>query len=156
MRVVLCGGPSAVERKMGDDILLHAAAKPVDQIGRDTLPQMLALLSAATVLLTPDSGPAHMAGMVRTPVIGLYAATNPARSGPYFSREWCVDRFGEAARTFLGREPDQLPWNAKIERPGVMDLIDPAAVIEKLDRLMEQRERAAEQARSPTPPQVPA
>ena len=56
---------------------------PIDQIGRDTLPQMLALLSEATVLLTPDSGPAHMATAVATPVIGLYAATNPARSGPY-------------------------------------------------------------------------
>lgn len=155
MRVVLCGGPSAPERAMGDAILSHSRATPLDQIGRDTLPQMLALLGAATVLLTPDSGPAHMAGMVRTPVIGLYAATNPARSGPYFSREWCVDRFAEAARAFLGREPDQLPWNAKIEKPGVMDLIEPLAAIEKLDRLME-RHGAAAEARSPTPPQARA
>ena len=139
MRVVLCGGPGAIERKMGDDILAHAASKLIDQIGRDTLPRMLALLRAATVLLTPDSGPAHMAGMVGTPVIGLYAPTNPARSGPYFSREWCVDRFADAARAFMGREPDQLPWNVKIERPGVMDLIEPQATIETLDRLMQQR-----------------
>ena len=86
MRVVLCGGPSDIERDMGESILAHAAHPPVNQIGRDTLPQMLALLGAATVLLTPDSGPAHMAAMVDTPVIGLYAPTNPARSGPYFSR----------------------------------------------------------------------
>jgi heptosyltransferase I len=152
---VLCGGSSAIERKMGNDILLHTASHPVDQIGRDTLPQMLALLGAGTVLLTPDSGPAHMAGMVGTAVIGLYAATNPARSGPYLSREWCVDRFAEAARTFLGREPEQLPWNVKIERPGVMDLIEAPAVIEKLDRLMERR-TPARQAQSPTPPQVRA
>jgi heptosyltransferase I len=156
MRVVLCGGASAIERKMGDDILSHTASHPLDQIGRDTLPQMLALLGAGTVLLTPDSGPAHMAGMVGTPVIGLYAATNSARSGPYLSREWCVDRFAEAARSFMGREPEQLPWNVKIERPGVMDLIDPPAVIEKLDRLMERRTAAARQAQSPTPPQVRA
>jgi len=156
MRVVLCGGSSAVERTMGDDILARTASHPVDQIGRDTLPQMLALLGAGTVLLTPDSGPAHMAGMVGTPVIGLYAATNPARSGPYLSREWCVDRFAEAARTFLGREPEELPWNVKIERPGVMDLIEPSAVIDKLDRLMERRTPAAKRAQSPTPPQVRA
>jgi heptosyltransferase I len=155
MRVILCGGPGAIERRMGDDILSRAASKPIDQIGRDTLPQMLALLGAAAVLLTPDSGPAHMAGMVGTPVIGLYAATNPARSGPYFSRQWCVDRFPEAARAFLGREPDQLPWNVKIERPGVMDLIEPSAVIDKLDRLMKERNPAAE-AQSPTPPQMRA
>jgi heptosyltransferase I len=96
-----------------------------------------------------------MAGMVGTPVIGLYAATNPARSGPYFSRQWCVDRFPEAARRFMGRTPDQLPWTVKIERPGVMDLIEPAAVIEKLDRLMSER-KPAERTQWPAPPQLRA
>jgi heptosyltransferase I len=139
MRVVLCGGPGAAERAMGDAILAAAAEKPLDQIGRDTLPQMLALLRAATILLSPDSGPAHMAAMVGTPVIGLYAATNPARSGPYLSREWCVDRFAEAARAFRGKEPEELPWSVKIEKPGVMDLIRPEDVIERLDRFMESR-----------------
>ena len=58
---------------------------------------------APRVLLTPDSGPAHMATMVDTPVIGLYAATNPERSGPYLSRRWCVDAYDAAARKFLGK-----------------------------------------------------
>ncbi len=137
MRVVLCGGPSDIERAMGEAIAARARHALVNQIGRDTLPQMLALLAAATVLLTPDSGPAHMGAMVDTPVIGLYAATNPARSGPYLSREWCVDRFGEAARVFMGREAEALPWWTKIEKPGVMDLIRPQAVIECLDRFMQ-------------------
>jgi heptosyltransferase I len=136
MRVVLCGGPNDIERDMGEAIVARAKHAPVNQIGRDTLPQMLALLAATTVLLTPDSGPAHMAAMVDTPVIGLYAATNPARSGPYLSREWCVDRFAEAARAFMGREPEALPWWTKIEKPGVMDLIRPQDVIERLDRFM--------------------
>ena len=65
-------------------------------------------LSRATAVLTPDSGPAHMATAVGTPVLGLYAATNPARSGPYYSRQWCVDRYPLAARTLLGREPSTL------------------------------------------------
>jgi heptosyltransferase I len=137
MRVVLCGGPSGIERDMGQAILAHTAHPPVNQIGRDTLPQMLALLGAATVLLTPDSGPAHMAAMVDTPVIGLYAATNPARSGPYLSRQWCVDRYAEAARLFMKCEPEALPWWTKIERPGVMDLVRPEEVIERLDRFMQ-------------------
>jgi heptosyltransferase I len=136
MRVILCGGPSRTEREMGDRIAALAGQPLIDQIGRDTLVQMTALLRAATVLLTPDSGPAHMAAMVNTPVIGLYAPTNPARSGPYFSREWCVNRFPEAARVFMGREPEELPWWVKIEKPGVMDLIRPEQVIERLDQFM--------------------
>ncbi len=139
MRVVLCGGPTQIERDMGERISSLARAKPLNQIGRDTLPEMLALLSRATVLVSPDSGPAHMGAVVNTPVIGLYAATNPARSGPYLSREWCVDRFPEAARTFMGREPEELPWWVKIEKPGVMDLIQPDEVTQRLDDFMRHR-----------------
>jgi heptosyltransferase I len=137
MRVVLCGGPTALERDMAQRIVALAAHKPLDQVGRDTLPQMLALLREATVLLTPDSGPAHMATVVDTPVIGLYAATNPARSGPYLSLRWCVNRFPDAARVFMGREPEALPWWVKIEKPGVMDLIQPDEVLQRLDEFMQ-------------------
>lgn len=137
MRVILCGGPGATERAMADAIQEKAHNQLIDQVGKDTLPQFLALLGAASLLLTPDSGPAHMATMVGTPVIGLYAATNPARSGPYFSQATTVNCYPEAARMFLHKEATALPWTTKIERPGVMDLIQPAHVIAALDRLMQ-------------------
>lgn len=136
LRVILAGGPTAMEAQAGREIERAAHVPLVNQIGRDTLPQMLALLSRATVLLSPDSGPAHMATMVGTPVIGLYAATNPARSGPYLSRQWCVDAYPQAARRFRGRDPAQLPWTEKIEEPGVMDLIQVPQVTAKLDELL--------------------
>jgi heptosyltransferase I len=136
MRVILCGGPSKLELETGAAIEKAANTQVSNQIGRDTLPELLALLGRATVLLTPDSGPAHMATMVGTPVLGLYAATNPARSGPYLSRLWCVDAFPEAARRFRGRSPDKLPWTEKIEARGVMDLISVERVAAKLDELL--------------------
>jgi heptosyltransferase I len=136
MRVILCGGPGATERAMADAIKSAAKAPLIDQVGKDTLPELLALLARATVLVTPDSGPAHMATMVGCPVIGLYAATNPARSGPYLSRGYCVDRYPDAARQVLGREPGELAWTRKIEVPGVMDLITVNDVNAKLDGLM--------------------
>ena len=136
MRVILCGGPAAIEREMAAAIAKHSGVPLVDQVGKDTLPQLLALLSRATVLLTPDSGPAHMATMVDTPVIGLYAATNPARSGPYESRRWCVNAYDAAARKFLGKPAAELPWTRKIEMPGVMELIEVPAVCAKLDELL--------------------
>ncbi|MDE2449371.1 MAG: glycosyltransferase family 9 protein [Gammaproteobacteria bacterium] len=136
MRVILAGGPTAVERDVGAEIEREAHVPLLNQIGRDTLPQLLALLARATALLTPDSGPAHMATMVGTPVIGLYAATNPARSGPYLSRRWCVDAYPQAARRFRGRAAQELPWTEKIEEPGVMDLIEVMQVTGKLDELL--------------------
>ena len=135
MRVILAGGPGAIEREMAEAIRRHCPAV-IDQVGKDTLPQMLALLARARVLLAPDTGPAHMATMVGTPVIGLYAATNPARSGPYLSRQWCVDAFPRAASKFRQATPDTLPWHTKIEEPGVMELIEVTEVCNRLDALL--------------------
>jgi heptosyltransferase I len=136
MRVVLVGGRSAAEQQMGSAIAAAMQHAAFNQIGQDTLPQLLALMARATVLLSPDSGPAHMAGMVGLPVIGLYAATNPERAGPYLSREWCIDAYDAAARRFLGRSAADIPWTTKIEKPGVMDLITVPEVTAKLDALM--------------------
>jgi heptosyltransferase I len=136
MRVILCGGRSADELAMAATIERAAPASLINQVGRDTLPQLLALLARATALVSPDSGPVHMATMVGTPVIGLYAATRPQRCGPYLSQQWCVDRYDEAARRYCGRNAADLPWQAKIERPGVMDLISIDDVRERLDALM--------------------
>jgi heptosyltransferase I len=136
MQVVLAGGPTPLEARMGGAIMQAAGAGIVNQIGKDTLPELLGLLSRSAVLLSPDSGPAHMATMVGLPVIGLYAATRTARAGPYLSRRWCIDKYDQAARKFLGKSAEEAPWTAKIERPGVMDLISVDEVADKLDGLM--------------------
>jgi heptosyltransferase I len=136
MTVVLVGGRSAEEARMGASIAAASRAPLINQIGKDTLPQLLGLLSQSTVLLSPDSGPAHMASMVGLPVIGLYAATNPQRAGPYYSRQWCVDKYDAAAQKYLGRPAAQIPWTTKIERPGVMDLVEVSDATDKLDALL--------------------
>jgi heptosyltransferase I len=138
MRVIVVGGPTSLERETGAAIarLVDPRTDIISQVGKDTLPQLLALLSRATVLLAPDSGPVHMATMVGTPVIGLYAATNPARSGPYLSRQWCVDAYPEAAMRFCGKGPESLPWTRKIEEHGVMELITVPRVTTKLSELL--------------------
>jgi heptosyltransferase I len=136
MEVLLCGGRSPLEREYGEQIEQQMRQPCRNLIGRDTLLELLATLQRATVLVSPDSGPAHMATTVGTPVIGLYAPTNPERSGPYYSRRWCVDRYERAATRFLNRSASSLPWTEKIEMPGVMDLIEVDDAIEKLDELM--------------------
>jgi len=132
-RIVLCGGPSALERTMGDAIVAAMSSPARDLIGKDTIKQLLALLEHANLLISPDSGPMHLATAVGTPVIGLHAASNPRRSGPYLSQRWCVDRYDDAARKFLRRPAAALRWGARIERPGVMDLVTVDDVVERLD-----------------------
>lgn len=122
-RVVLCGGRSELERHTADAILAAMRAPALDLVGRDTLKQLPALLARARLLVTPDSGPMHIANAVGTKVLGLHAASNPARSGPYSDRRYCVDRYDDAARRFLRRPAADLKWGTKIEFDGVMDLI---------------------------------
>lgn len=132
-RVVLCGGPGAFEREFGDAVLAKCRDKPLDLIGKDTLKQFLALCRRAHLVLTPDSGPMHMANAVGTKVLGLHAASNPNRSGPYSDRRWCVDRYDAAARKYKGKPAAELPWGTKIEFPGVMELIETDAVVERFE-----------------------
>lgn len=124
-RIVLCGGRSELERTTGDAILAAMAARDgvLDLIGKDTLKQLPALLARADLLVTPDSGPMHIANAMGTKVLGLHAATNPHRSGPYSDRRYCVDRYDDAARKFRGRPASELKWGTKIEAEGVMDLV---------------------------------
>lgn len=137
-RVALCGSRSELERRTGDAILAAMKSPALDLIGKDTLKQLPALLARAEVVLTPDSGPMHIANAVGTKVIGLHAASNPQRSGPYSDRRFCVDRYDDAARRFLGRPAADLAWGTKIERPGVMDLISLEDGIAAFERFVSQ------------------
>jgi heptosyltransferase I len=136
MDVLLCGGRSELELGYGERIARCMRQPCRNLVGQDTLIELLATLQRATALVSPDSGPAHMATTVGTPVLGLYAATNPRRTGPYYSRHWCVDRYEEAASRYLNRPASEVPWTEKIERPGVMDLVGINDAIAKLDELM--------------------
>jgi len=132
-RVVLIGGPSAGERTMADAVLAACRNKPLDLTGKDTLKKLMAMFGRAQLLLTPDSGPMHMANTVGTKVLGLHAASNPDRSGPYSDRRWCVNKYDEASRKYLGKPASEISWGSKIEKPGVMDLIGVDEVIERYE-----------------------
>ncbi len=58
--------------------------KPVDLGGRTSLPQLAAVLDRAAVVVAANTGPAHLAAAVGTPVVSLFAPTVPAvRWAPY-------------------------------------------------------------------------
>lgn len=122
-QVVLCGGRSELERSMADAIQAQLPAPALDLVGKDTLKQLPALLARANLVMTPDSGPMHIANAMGTKVLGLHAASNPHRSGPYSDRSYCVDRYDDAARKYLGKQAADLKWGTKIEFDEVMELI---------------------------------
>ena len=134
--IILVGGPTEMERELGEAIESSMHHKPINLIGQDTLKQAVAMYERAACVVTPDSGPAHLGAAMDTPVVGLYAATWSRRSGPLGSLEHCVDHFDEAARRYKGKPPEKVRWGRRLEFPGVMDLITPGEVIEKLKRVL--------------------
>ena len=140
LRVMLCGGPSALERETGAAIERECAVPTLNLIGQDTLKQACALMKRATAVLTPDAGPMHIANAMGTKVLGLHAATDSTRSGPYSDLRWTVDRYDAAARKYLNKAGPDVRWGKRIEFPGVMDLISAETVIERLDALMDWRQ----------------
>ena len=137
-RIVLSGGRSPLERATGDAILGAMRAPALDLIGKDTLKQALALLERATLVLSPDSGPVHMANAMGTRVIGLFACTDRARCGPYSDLRWSVNHYADAARRFLGRPP---AWGKRVEFPGVMDMIGVEEVTRRFDDFVASRDQ---------------
>lgn len=138
--VLLTGGKTAIEDSYGRDIAsLAEGAKPTNLIGKTTLKQLVAILQRASVVLCPDSGPAHMATAVGTPVVGLYATSNRHRTGPYFSQHLVVDKYPEAVAREFGRPIETLRWGQRVRDPAAMNLITVADVTAKLDAAFAER-----------------
>jgi heptosyltransferase-1 len=58
------------------------------------LPDLLALSRAASLMISGDSGPLHIAAAAGTPTISLFGPTDPHRNGPWSSDDVAISRFG--------------------------------------------------------------
>jgi len=134
-RVVVTGGASDLEKDYGWKIADLCGPDVVNLVGKTSLKELLAIIEIAGALICPDSGPAHMATAVGTPVIGLYATSNPERSGPYLSRDTIVNAYPDATGRFLGKTPEQLRWGQRVRDPRAMDLIRLRDVNRRIDQI---------------------
>jgi len=141
--VILVGSPAEFEKNICREIEELMEEEAVNICGQDTLKQLTALLESADLLVSPDTGPAHIANAMGTDVLGLYAASNPERSGPYNSLAWCVDRYPDALQTFTGKTVSQARWGAKAEFEGAMDMISVDDATDMLDRWVARHAMAA-------------
>lgn len=137
LKSVLSGGGSSLEREIGEQI--EALCQPgsvINAIGQTSLKGLLALIDGARAVIAPDTGPAHMANAMGTPTLGLYATTNPQRAAPYLWRDFAVNAYPEAVRTFLHKSVEDVNWGQRVRHADAMDLIRADDVIAKLDALL--------------------
>lgn len=138
-RAVLTGTGTPTEREYAAQIVAAARESSiVDLVGATSLKQLFALIRRATVVVCPDSGPAHMATAAGTPVIGLYATTNPLRAGPYLSADLVVSRYREAIERG-GGSVEASRWGTRVRTAEAMDLIAVDDVTARLDQVLTPR-----------------
>lgn len=131
MRAVLVGGPSPVERELADAILGLATTRPgpVDALG-DDLRRLVTIVAGSDLVISPDTGPLHIARALQVPVIGLYGYTNPKRTGPYRKyTDLVVDGYARCAG-------EDYPVSMEY-RPNGMQRVTVEAVLEKVELAME-------------------
>ena len=80
--IVLTGSP--FDRAAADDVrrALPGDAAVIDTVGHADLTVLAAVLSRLSLLVTPDTGPMHLAAAVGTPLVALFGPSSPERWGP--------------------------------------------------------------------------
>ncbi len=76
LRPVLVGSPD--EEELCQQIAKLSGARAPVLAGATGLPELIALLARARVLVVNDSGPGHVASAVGTPVVAIFGPTVPA------------------------------------------------------------------------------
>ena len=90
LRAVIAWGP-------GDEALARAIVEGADGAAElsspTTISTLASMLRQARLMVAGDTGPAHLAAALGTPVVGLYGPTDPDRNGPWLREDVTVSRF---------------------------------------------------------------
>ncbi len=133
--VVLLGGPE-------DDWVrpYFEELGVTDCIGALSLPQVISACDASDAVVSHDTGPLHLAGLSATPLLGIFGPTDPATRVPrrsYTAGLWGGEGFA-CRPCYDGTDFAPCRFN------GCMHQVTPERALAELDRLLAERDAAAE------------
>lgn len=131
INVIICGSSSVYEMQTAAKIA-QLAPNCINLSGKTSLKQLAGLICQADLVLSSDSGPAHIATTQYTPVIGLYAVHNPRRTGPYQDLDNVISVYDEAILAEYGKPWQALPWATKAKGKDLMQQINVDQVVKKV------------------------
>lgn len=125
LQPILIGGPSRLEKDNADAICRMCITQPVIALEKPIRTTLLQI-AGSRLIVSPDTGPLHMAVALDVPTIGLYGYSDPRRCGPYRKyHDLLIDKFNEPGKAHL-------PITRKT-KPGRMALISAEEVIKKIE-----------------------
>ena len=116
-------GKTSAKKKLQFEESIKNKPNVISMINKTSLGQMLCLLNISKFYIGPDSGSLHMANMLKVPVIGLYATSNPKRTGPYNNLNYTVDKYEEALNKFSNKNISNVKWGERVREKDAMKLI---------------------------------
>lgn len=124
LQPIIVGGPGPREAEVAEEVCRRSDASIMRELG-DDLRRLMWLLDGSALLLSPDTGPLHIARAMGTPVVGLYGHTNPKRTGPYRAyQELIVDGYAEFPGEDYPVSPSYRDGMRRIEVPDVLAKIE--------------------------------
>lgn len=115
-------GPN--ERELAERVVSasggHAAVAPETRLA-----DLVALSRAASIIVSGDTGPLHVACAVGTPSVSVFGPTDAARNGPWDPRDYVLTRYGACACHYKRQCAQPSAW--------CLGTIDVASVIEQID-----------------------
>jgi len=128
LHVVLVGMQN--ESAIAEAVAELAGVDVINLAGKTKLPELIALVEGARVVVMHDSGPMHLAMALGKPMVALYGPTNPQRTGPY-GGDGSVVRLDLPCSPCYIRKLQDCPYNHRCMRE-----LKPKMVLEKVSYLM--------------------
>lgn len=136
VNVLVAGSPSDYEMQTAQKIY-ELAPNCTNVAGKTSLTQLAALIAQCDLIISSDSGPAHIATTQHIPVIGLYAVHNPQRTGPYQDLQNVISVYDEAILQQYGKPWQELPWATKAKGENLMAKISTESVWQKVKSVLD-------------------
>ena len=131
---VVVGGKSNYEidesKKIGEEEFIH------NLVGKTNLQELYNIIKGCEFYIGPDSGTLHIASMLRKPVIGLFATSNPFRTGPYNNMDYIINKYEIALKKYNNKSINEVKWGARIRNNQAMSLITQEDVIDMADKIL--------------------
>lgn len=126
-KIILIGAPK--ERAFVDDVFKKIKdQKNIDNVaGKTDLSSLVELLASAQVMLTTDSGPAHLANALGTHTVVLFGAGKESNTAPYNIGDRTIIRLNK-----LSCEPCQKNVCLKYEVPQCLQQLDVDMIVSKV------------------------
>ena len=136
LNVVIIGTADAIHASSQLEQMIAKKERVFNLAGKTNIEKLISLIQFSNFLLSSDSGPIHLAGILNVPVVALYSTTSPEITGPWFPNSYVVNRHQEALTRSQSKRKVRSDWNVRLYNENAMELITVEDVIKPVSSVV--------------------